>query len=459
MANEDLCIRFSDHMYATKQEVSKALGISMVDDIWNRILSYRSTFHRLLSLRNIEKSPYHVTLTPTIGNKLTSLERKFNKFILKYAKTSETIEAKALKDDHYIRILYWVAKKYDLRVDEPFLESIIRHDVSSLAPDTILLIKYFEALEYVRDHYIDPLDYNYVKKLYEIMLGDKVEHIYRNEVSVDGSSKVIIGRTYNEAPVERIEPMMNNLFDYIASSEDAPLVKAVATYFFTYQVKPFDFFSEEIAILLFKSILGHNDFDEIASILDFEQILSDNEETVNKIINEVKKTNDLTYLLVYALEIGESIANEILDLLTNVSVTSIRQEYYEHNDLNTNERVVTRPNIVPDINTPIGGEAASQVDFEVNVALPTLPIGLEERDAVKIEEHLVEVYPTLKRGQAYFYARHCTIGKYYTIAQYKRLLGCAYETARTSMDNLVELGFYRKEKLNNKFIYTPVARR
>lgn len=44
-------------------------------------------------------------------------------------------------------------------------------------------------------------------------------------------------------------------------------------------------------------------------------------------------------------------------------------------------------------------------------------------------------------------------------AQYKKLLHCAYETARTSMDNLVELGFYRKEKLNNKFIYTPVSRR
>ena len=148
MANDELCIRFSDYTYATKQEVSKALGISMVDDIWNRIIQYRSTFHRRLSLRNIEKSPYHVTLTPTIGNKLTSIERKFNKFILKYLKSEESLEVKKLTEDHYIRCLYWVAKKYNLRIDEPLLESIVRHDISTIAPDTMLLVKYFEALEY-----------------------------------------------------------------------------------------------------------------------------------------------------------------------------------------------------------------------------------------------------------------------------------------------------------------------
>jgi hypothetical protein len=137
----------------------------------------------------------------------------------------------------------------------------------------------------------------------------------------------------------------------------------------------------------------------------------------------------------------------------------VKNEYYDPNPSTGGVAVATRPTTVTDLNGPVSEEAASQIEFEVSVALPTLPIGLEERDAVKIEEHLVEIYPTLKRGQAYFYARHCTIGKYYTIAQYKRLLGCAYETARTSMDNLVELGFYRKEKLNNKFIYTPVARR
>ena len=87
-----------------------------------------------------------------------------------------------------------------------------------------------------------------------------------------------------------------------------------------------------------------------------------------------------------------------------------------------------------------------------------MPTGLNEADATKLENHLLELNPNLTHGQAYFYARHCTIGMNYTISQYKKSLGCAYETARTSMDNLVYLGYYRKELLKNKYIYTPVLK-
>lgn len=46
----------------------------------------------------------------------------------------------------------------------------------------------------------------------------------------------------------------------------------------------------------------------------------------------------------------------------------------------------------------------------------------------------MEIYPYLKKTQAHFYALHCTIGKHYTIAQFKKEEDVAYETARTSMD-------------------------
>ena len=40
----------------------------------------------------------------------------------------------------------------------------------------------------------------------------------------------------------------------------------------------------------------------------------------------------------------------------------------------------------------------------------------------------------------------------------KQRLRCAYETARTSMDHLAELLYYRKEKIKNKYVYIPVER-
>ncbi len=465
MANEELSVRFSEKTYATKQEVSRALGISNIDDIWNKILAYRSTFHRSLTLRNIEKTPYHVTLTPTISTNLVALERKLIKGVLKFAKIKESALQQKISEEHYTRILYWVANKYQLNIDENFLLSVIHHNASSLAPEEMILLSYFDALTYIKEHFVDPIDTNYIGKLYAFLASDSDEaSVYRRNEVVDFDSHFVIGRSYNAAPVERIEPMMENLFDFIRNSDISPFIKAVAAYFFIYHIRPFSLYSEEMAMLVFKLILAHNDLDELASIFEWEQILSNNNENVTRIINEVKKTNDLTYLLVYFIELSEGIVNDLLDSLTSISVASIREEYYDQGTQNEEPLPKKEPSVVhvshlSDLNEPLSDSASKQVAFEVSVALPTLPIGLEESDAMKIEEHLVEIYPTLKRGQAYFYARHCTIGKYYTIAQYKKLLHCAYETARTSMDNLVELGFYRKEKLNNKFIYTPVARR
>ena len=185
-------------------------------------------------------------------------------------------------------------------------------------------------------------------------------------------------------------------------------------------------------------------------------ILSENEEAFNNILNEVRKTNDITYLVAYLNPVLDDIINELNNQISKVKTLEIKNEYYEvsQNNVRNKEQYLVQNNV-----ESFSRQTNSQVDFELNVSLPKVPIGLDEEDAAKIEEHLLEIFPTLKRGQAYFYARHCTIGKYYTISQYKKLLDVAYETARTSMDNLADLGFYRKEKLNNKFIYTPLPRR
>lgn len=93
------------------------------------------------------------------------------------------------------------------------------------------------------------------------------------------------------------------------------------------------------------------------------------------------------------------------------------------------------------------------------IAVAYVPPVLDERQAARLEQHLLELDPSLRKHEAHFYARHCTLGKSYTIAQYKKSIGCVYETARTSMDHLVELGYYRREQVKNKHVYSPIARK
>ena len=89
-----------------------------------------------------------------------------------------------------------------------------------------------------------------------------------------------------------------------------------------------------------------------------------------------------------------------------------------------------------------------------NYAIPEL----DEKEAKRLESNLLELDVRLKKGEARFYARHCTLGRYYSIEQYKKLNRCVYETARTSMEHLVELGYYKKAKVGKKFVYTPIKR-
>ncbi len=86
------------------------------------------------------------------------------------------------------------------------------------------------------------------------------------------------------------------------------------------------------------------------------------------------------------------------------------------------------------------------------------PSGLSEKEEKEYARYLLETNPLLTKGQARFYASHCTMGRYYVIQDYKRHARCAYETARTSMDKLAELGYYSKLQVKNKFVYTPKPR-
>jgi Mg2+ and Co2+ transporter CorA len=172
---------------------------------------------------------------------------------------------------------------------------------------------------------------------------------------------------------------------------------------------------------------------------------------------------DLTYLLNYIIDFTLDKIEEFEDELEQIDSQLIYDESRQ-NDLNKTEEVVSSTPLVSPSNEKeviIKEEKvplSNNVSFNQQVSLPNIPVGLDEADASIVADNLLEIYPSMKKNQAEFYARHCTIGKYYTISQYKKEMNVVYETARTSMENLVMLGLYRKEPLKNKFVYTPVIK-
>ena len=490
MAGNDLVIRFTEEKYATKNEVARDLKISSVDTFWNNILAYRSHFYHYLTIKTIEKNMLLFCGCPSINSTVNNIELKLIRANREYALLSP--QSKQYKNVNYSfkrDILYALNKCEQLELDDGFISSVIRGEIISAVPHNMLLVNYLEALNYIKQAYVNPVDEDFLANLYAKLLGtEELTTFYRSFEDRNPENRVLIDRVYTSAPVNLIDKMMPALFSFIATSTLSTTLKAVIAFFYVNYVKPFDRYSEEVAILLAKAILAHEAFGD--TIVDFplEDLLNLPKEEIARIYVEVQKTSDITYFVNYVFKNLSQYIESFLDEIAKAKVNEMRQDFYRVD--NEEESRVEQPvhiekvdlladvpededeeetiaeaeqKAVPEVENNVQVETPKKKTVKVTyvqeeLAVAYIPVALDEKQAVLLEQDLLERDPELKKGEAKFYARHCTKGKKYTIAQYKKSLRCAYETARTSMDHLAELLYYRKEKIKNKYVYIPIEK-
>ena len=495
MAGTDIAMRFTEDKYATKNEVARELKISSVDTFWANILSYRSNFYHYLTVRTIEKKMLLFCGCPAINSLVNNLEMKLIRVNREYGMLNPSSRGYRYLNQNFNRKILNVLNEVEqLGVDEGFIDSVLRNEVVSAIPNNMLLVNYLNALNYIKTAYVNAIDEDFLANVYSKLLGtDELVEFYRSNDDRNPENRVLIDRIYTSAPYNLIEQMMNNLFTFIASSTLSTSLKAIVVYFYINYVKPFAKYSEEIAILMAKAILAHEAFGETVVDLPIEQLMALPAEEIARIYVEVQKTADVTYFVNYAAKHFSRYFDEFLDEIAKSKVNEMRQDFYKvdekaeevevpeeevekvetidlfassQNDEEEKETPAAeevKPQVVPN------EEAVQQIEqpkkktikvtyVQEELAVAYIPVALDEKQAVLLEQDLLERDPELKKGEAKFYARHCTKGKKYTIAQYKKSLRCAYETARTSMDHLAELLYYRKEKIKNKYVYIPVEK-
>ena len=86
----DFSIRFTDDIYASKEEIQKALNLSSIDAIWDKINLYRNYFKRSLDLSSIEGKIFSICLTLSLQQKIISLEKRMIKTMIYLSKMNET---------------------------------------------------------------------------------------------------------------------------------------------------------------------------------------------------------------------------------------------------------------------------------------------------------------------------------------------------------------------------------
>ena len=495
MAGNDLAMRFTEDKYATKNEVARELKITSVDTFWANILAYRSNFYHYLTVRTIEKKMLLFCGCPAINSLVNNLEMKLIRVNREYGMLNPNSKGyRALSQGFNRKILNVLNEAEQLGVDEGFIDSVLRKEVVSAIPNNMLLVNYLNALNYIKTAYVNAIDEDFLANVYSKLLGtDELVEFYRTNDDHNPENRVLIDRVYTSAPYNVIDSMMNNLFTFIATSTLSSSLKAIVVYFYINYVKPFAKYSEEVALLMAKAILAHEAFGETVVDLPIEQLLALPVEEVARIYVEVQKTADVTYFVNYAAKHLSQYFEGFLDEIAKSKVNEMRQDFYtvdekveeveipeeevervESVDLfeasrEEEEEVVEEPKPQPAPVQEEPVESAPVIEqpkkktvkvtyIQEELAVAYIPVALDEKQAVLLEQDLLERDPELKKGEAKFYARHCTKGKKYTIAQYKKSLRCAYETARTSMDHLAELLYYRKEKIKNKYVYIPVEK-
>ena len=498
MAGNDLAMRFTEDKYATKNEVARELKVSSVDTFWSNILAYRSNFYHYLSIRTIEKNMFLFCGCPAINSVVNNLEVKLIRVNREYSLINPT--SKQFKNLNYAfnkEIINLLNQAEELGVGEDFVNSVLRNEVINALPNNMLLVNYLTALNYIKRAYVNPIDEDFLAGLYGKLMGtDELVSFYRVDEDRNPENRVLIDRVYTSAPVNLIGPMMNSLFTFVSTSTLSATLKAVITYFYINYVKPFNKYSEEVAVLMAKAILAHESFGDAIVDLPFEKLLLISKEEAARIYVEVQKTGDITYFVDYVFKYMNKYCDSFLDDMEKAKANELREDFYQIDEEKVPTFAVEEPQkgvetldlfasqqeeeevkepapvVKEEVKEPIKEEPVAPQEvmeapkkktvkvtyIQEELAVAYIPVALDEKQAVLLEQDLLERDPELKKGEAKFYARHCTKGKKYTIAQYKKALRCAYETARTSMDHLAELLYYRKEKIKNKYVYIPVER-
>ena len=496
MAGNDLAMRFTEDKYATKNEVARELRVTSVDTFWANIQAYRSHFYHYLSIRTIEKNMLVFCGCPAVNTLVNNIEMRLMRVNREYAMVLPNSKQYRVLNKYFNKDILESLNKFEqLQVGDDFIASVLRNEVVSAIPNNMLLVNYMKALNYIKSAYVNPINEDFLAGVYGKLIGtDELTEFYRLNEDRNPENRVLIDRVYTCAPTNLIGDMMNSLFSFISNSTLPTSLKAIVTLFYVNYIKPFARYSSEVAILMAKAILAHDAFGDTVIDLPLEKMLLLPSEEEAKIYVEVQKTADVTYFVNYALKYLNKYCDGIFDLIAQSKADELREDFYQVDEKEEKEEeflpepeeeqislfdsepeTKEEPTPAPMVNEkpqePTYKEEVTQPVIEQpkkktvkvqyvqeELAVSYIPVALDEKQAVLLEQDLLERDPELKKGEARFYARHCTKGKKYTIAQYKKFNRCAYETARTSMDHLAELLYYRKEKIKNKYVYIPVER-
>ena len=453
MANQDLNQRYTIEKYFSKQEVSRALGTNLIEPFWREINEFRRKFAIELPIFDASYVKYYLTYIDSVQGKTAQANDRVSAFVSSISKISNgSISEFTFVRDMLFTELKSVARMNNLDVSDITLSNIIQR--LPVEPQYKILERYFECLQALRKDVFDNIDDSFLAKYYALLRGEEeLTCFYREDDIETAASKSLIDRDYDQGiPSHLIDELMSALLEYVNNFDISLVTRLSAIFFMFNYVKPFDLYNMELATLLAKRVLASTSIDSSCVFVPLETILND-QSFFGDVSKEVKRTHDFTYAFLKGADLINNSFDLAINKLSEVHITSIDNEVIS-------EEKPIKPEFSPkqpiEVKKPAKVLTKDQIQRNIESKTAVETVKLSDKELKAKMNDLLEQDPFLKKNQAYFYVRHCTPGRYYSIQQFVKEIGCVYETGRTSMDNLAKLGYYRREQIKNKFVYTPI---
>ncbi len=466
---EKLGFKYTDETYITRTGLRNAMGTSLIDGFWTQILAYRDEHREKCGLFGVGRSPFKVTKTQGTEARFASFEDKLNSYSNAVSDLYLNPSAqKIFEKECHLSILSDSSKLLSINPGELTLKAMINGFYKSTSDEKENTI-YRYSLS-LKGDFKTPSEDSLGELRFALLGHDEVSSFYRTRDFTSLYTTSIVGRNYTYAPYGEIEGMMDGFFSFLSSSSYAPGMKAVMALYYLSFVKPFEENNELLAASFARAMLA-NSLVSGASCLPLEGLIVENAR-LKDVYLETQNQSDLTYFILYCFERLSSWIDKAISRIDELKRETVGEEFasipeeeqskaYEEiasasPEKEAEEQPEPSESKAPEVPKLSEEEMKSFYESKGKSAIRSPSSSLSEKEVKETARYILETNPLIRKKQALFYASHCTLGRFYTIQDFKKYARCAYETARTSMDALAELGFYQKKQIKNKFVYTPI---
>lgn len=482
MAN-DIHLRYTDENYVTKAGLKNALHMSLVDDFWKRILAYRDSSRVDVKLPTFAKKNFHYTASLGVNAKIDAFTKKLASFQAQMAAFEQVSPDSfaLLERELLLPQLREASILEGWKADDLALKAMLKgiYNEASSSGKERSVYAYFKQLRKLHRAAPSSVE-DFFGESYMALLGrDDIASFYREKDLTSVYTTALLGGGVDSyAPFGEIPNMMDSLFSFLSNDASPSLLRACSGIYYCYYVRPFETENELSATLLGKALFQALS-PSYSYLLPLESALRLNS-SLRDVLNQSAKDGDLTYFLLHVVSLLNTFVEETLSKVSQLQKEEVGKEFLGKEQVQA--EVFVEPEVAPPSPEtaeadPLASESVEPLreskasakaplltpeeekSFQTHrgaSAIETPRPSYSDKEVKETARYILETNPSISKKQALFYASHCTLGRFYTIQDFKKASRCAYETARTSMDNLSELGFYAKKQIKNKFVYTPI---